>query len=608
MKTLLWKEYRENAYKVLLGVGACLAIHVMRMRESFNHWFTNDIDEFALWFGIVSAIILAMEAVAGERARGSFDFLMARPVSALRLLLPKFAVGAVGLFVITAAFWVMAYATPLDTGEDHLDLYDMYILYTMVDISYLTMVLAWFLPMLVVYGVAVVGSSLTQDPVRSIAASVLLGWMIAALVMATYPAAAGVLLTHLRFDWQGTLLKATETGPLINRTVIAAVCAALTLLAAAAITRRIRGTAVGWRPLIACGVVLTVGPAVAGALSDEKDEVTRPVGWLGFEKNARDMVLCDSTAYILVDDGLVAVDLSRPDSLVGETILEMPDWVMSHLAIRGRVAIAQGVVWDEASGDAVVLAVSDIEAPGAARLTGICELELDEGAVIEDVAVTTDGDALVWSSTPDRSSLLALQIDGSGSPSPGDVLTFDNPAGRYPHGGAIFTTIGKPHIQIVDQYAFVGLRSGLAIVDVSDASSLITVSMTELEAGDRRMGWVRKLSVSGDTLLVARHWPGEIVMMDVSDPKRPEELETVHDPTPVGHASRLAGRYLFWYQRGEIEIYDVLRRDGGYGLEDLDLGNRGWSSRSREIAYSQGHVWALQSMALLAFRPRDFDR
>ena len=626
MKTLLWKEYRENGYKVLLAVAACFALHMMRLRAGFNHWFSDQLDMIAASFGLICAVAMAMDAVAGERVRGTLPFLMARPRSALRLLVPKFAAGAIGLFVTVAAFWIMAYATPLDTGENHFDTYDLFLIYTLADIGWPTMTWLFFLPALVAYGIAFVGSAASEDPVQSLAASAMLGALAFVLVVASHFTWVEQLL-EFAFTWQGTLVRtAGDAGQVASRSAVAAAMVAITLAAAAAITQRFRGAALGWRPLIVCGAVMTLGPMTVGALT--KKEIIKPnlpVGTLPFEEDAQDMAIAGRTAYVLIENGMVTVDLTRPDSLVQTHFLPLPGWKMKHLAIGDGAAIAFGLFADT-RGERPRLAVFDLngnearpdetrkserlsggrQTAGALQLAGTQELpQLGPDDVVEDVAVA-GGTALVWSANEKGSSLLAFHINADGSLSTGDEVRFENEIHRYPHGGVIFTGIGKPHIASAGDYAFVGMRSGLAVVDVSDASNLTRASMTELEAADRRMGWVRKVSVSGDTLFVARHWPGELVMMDVSEPLRPVEIASVRDPIPMGYrsGSRLFGRYLFSFTYNEIDIYDALQPDKKRGIEELNLNSRPWS-RVMEMTVSHEYLWVLGHDELLAMKPQN---
>ena len=102
MSPLLWKEFRENAYKIATGLGVVLLVHILRQMDEFNRSF--DLNAWALVIGSLCAGVLGMDVIAGERSRGTLDFLLVRPTTVARILAAKFIVGALGLLAIVAAF------------------------------------------------------------------------------------------------------------------------------------------------------------------------------------------------------------------------------------------------------------------------------------------------------------------------------------------------------------------------------------------------------------------------------------------------------------------------------------------------------------------------
>ena len=112
MRALLWKEWRENTYKIVTGLSVVLLLHVLRQIDSFNQSFANDVNGWAPVIAGLSAGILGMDAIAGERNRGTLEFLLVRPPSAARIIAAKFLVGALGLLAIIAAFWAVVCTVP----------------------------------------------------------------------------------------------------------------------------------------------------------------------------------------------------------------------------------------------------------------------------------------------------------------------------------------------------------------------------------------------------------------------------------------------------------------------------------------------------------------
>ena len=99
-RALLWKESREELPKVLVA---------LRQNADFNEEFA---DEFGRWianFIVVCGVALGMNLVAKESSKGTLAFLLGKPLSAVEVLLPKYAVGAVVLFAAAAGAWATVY-------------------------------------------------------------------------------------------------------------------------------------------------------------------------------------------------------------------------------------------------------------------------------------------------------------------------------------------------------------------------------------------------------------------------------------------------------------------------------------------------------------------
>ncbi len=71
LRALIWKEGRESSYKI--AVGACLGILVGLLVHS-------SLELVAYLVGLFGAVLMGMDAVAGERSRGTLTFLFIRPL------------------------------------------------------------------------------------------------------------------------------------------------------------------------------------------------------------------------------------------------------------------------------------------------------------------------------------------------------------------------------------------------------------------------------------------------------------------------------------------------------------------------------------------------
>jgi hypothetical protein len=100
MTALLWKEWREQRWRCVLGTLVVTTLSASLVRAQL----VTMPEAVALIFGpigLVLAIFLAMGSVATERADGTWPFLRARPVGVASLLRIKWLIGAASL---TAAF------------------------------------------------------------------------------------------------------------------------------------------------------------------------------------------------------------------------------------------------------------------------------------------------------------------------------------------------------------------------------------------------------------------------------------------------------------------------------------------------------------------------
>ncbi|MDE2813637.1 MAG: ABC transporter permease subunit, partial [Gemmatimonadota bacterium] len=97
LRALLWKEGRESSYKIT--VGACLGLFVGLLTHNAPSY---PLELICYLIGFFSAVLMGMDAVAGERSRGTLSFLFIRPLDRGWLLGVKFVVGAAGLLVVLA--------------------------------------------------------------------------------------------------------------------------------------------------------------------------------------------------------------------------------------------------------------------------------------------------------------------------------------------------------------------------------------------------------------------------------------------------------------------------------------------------------------------------
>lgn len=105
-RALMWKEWREQRWRFLLGTMVVTGLMAGLMRAQVIS--VREAALFVCWpVGIVMTIFLAMGPVASERADRTWEFLVAQPVKRSDVLLAKWLVGLLQLtammFIATAA-------------------------------------------------------------------------------------------------------------------------------------------------------------------------------------------------------------------------------------------------------------------------------------------------------------------------------------------------------------------------------------------------------------------------------------------------------------------------------------------------------------------------
>ena len=118
IRALLWKEGRTAASRI--AACSCLALlaglaHIdwswslpfYPSSPFYDSPFT--LHTVCALVGILGAILMAMDLVAGERSRGTLPFQSNLPVRTAWLLGVKYAVGATGFLAVLAAYWAGVY-------------------------------------------------------------------------------------------------------------------------------------------------------------------------------------------------------------------------------------------------------------------------------------------------------------------------------------------------------------------------------------------------------------------------------------------------------------------------------------------------------------------
>ena len=179
-RALLWKEGREELPKVLVGLGLCAVVVVLRQNAEFNEEFARD---FGAWITIsilVCGGVLGMGLVAKESSKGTLPFLLGKPLSAVEVLLPKYVIGAAALLVLAAGAWVTVYVDLEGLASRGYNFYGYtgYWYFPLKqfaeEVGYVNMVLVHLTTGLVAYSLIFASSTVADHPLKGAALGILL--------------------------------------------------------------------------------------------------------------------------------------------------------------------------------------------------------------------------------------------------------------------------------------------------------------------------------------------------------------------------------------------------------------------------------------------------
>ncbi len=371
LRALLWKEGREASYKIAIGV--CLGLFVGLIPK-------DDLDSSALLVGLFGAVLMGMDAVAGERSRGTLPFLFIRPLDRGWLLGVKFVVGAIGLLAVLAAYWAGVYHGLSKWGNPQLlwgflwepdtsfSLYEEVIL---ADVGYGRILLLWFFLFLNLYTAVFLASMIADRTIKAAVGGVIIAWVAFSFLGFTmfllpddvvWYYMSEVFMPEL--DRDVAILRQAFDPMLILVKIATAV-----LLAAGAILWARRGLSVQgsrWFQWVVGALVLIYAVVIGSAVfSHHSQEPVEPVGRLPYEVPVVDLVLKDRSAVVLLERGVSVVDVADWRAPRESGRAEIDGWRLWRLALSGSTAY----VWGSSEAqDSVGVAVFDLSQPERPQL------------------------------------------------------------------------------------------------------------------------------------------------------------------------------------------------------------------------------------------------
>ena len=370
LRALIWKEGREAIYKIAIGV--CLGLFV-----GLNH---DDSDFLSHLIGVLGAVLIGMDAVAGERSRGTLPFLFIRPLDRGRLLGVKFVVGAAGLLVVLAAYWAGVYIG-LSEGDNPQFLWgffwdpiDLDLEAILVDVGYGRILLLWFFFYLILYTAVFLASTFSDSSLKAAIIGPMVVWVgcffVGHIVLNTWGPISWyytelVFLTDFESE-AGILRPAFEPSLMLARVAVATLLAAGVLLWACRAFRALASRYFQWT--VGALFFTSFGVTTIGSIEIKarpERALVKSVGHLSYEVPVVDLVLQDRLTVVLLEQGVSVVDVADWRAPKERGRAEIEGWRLWRLALSGSTAY----VWGSAEvQDSVGVAVFDLSQPERPQL------------------------------------------------------------------------------------------------------------------------------------------------------------------------------------------------------------------------------------------------
>ncbi len=128
-RSLIWKEWREQSWKLAFGAVILMALTAVGLRARLV--YDSQIMALAGCVGaLVLPILVSMGVVATDRAEGALGTLLALPIPSWRVLACKLAIGAVACVAPMLGAWLVAWLIAAGREISGRDIAAIYLLYT----------------------------------------------------------------------------------------------------------------------------------------------------------------------------------------------------------------------------------------------------------------------------------------------------------------------------------------------------------------------------------------------------------------------------------------------------------------------------------------------
>ena len=661
---LFWKEGREAAYKIAAGAGLALIVGLVLNLWEYpqrNDHGTN-VSIVGHFVGLIGAVLMGMDVIARERSRMTLPFLLCRPLVPWKILAVKFTVGAAGLLAVLAAYWGGVFMAMHDGGSlaTQLGLYSYRALVIsphlqpeeiLEDVGYARAVLLWLFIYLIPYGVTVLVSTLTDNPLKAAVTSLMAAWVVLFLLACAWEVAPKFAVFYFRLVFSlgvdgdaGILRVAFDPSLLLARFAAANVLAGGVLLCACRVFRVQASKRFQWTVgvLALISGIFVIGQNVAQSHHRRTPVAPEaPIGSLPYKPynmNVADLELKDGLAVVLLEQGISVVDVADPTAPVEIGWVQTDGWQLVRMALSG----SRAYVWGEVR-DSVGVAVFDLRRSGRPFLQAVDLLyPVEKGPTPWLRRIPRLVAWSVWNGhlyagllRNDFLVLHSFDVRDGGSPPLVHVFPIAETAKHVwnnewemqfagPHGfltlGHDFVVLdltdpGRPevksrtplrrfgrsvHYERLVQEVHEGLTSG----------SIKKRLEQELEYASDRFGPIYRrmvkfdglqsyritappavgpITVWNDRAYIERHLPQEIAVVDISDPRKPVEVDYI-PWTRLPRLMTIEGESAYALRGSAIQTYARTSYGAFTSQEKLGFGDSEEYLRNVDIIYRDTRI------------------
>ena len=661
---LFWKEGREAAYKFAAGAGLALIVGLVLNLWEYPERIGpgTNVGIVGHFVGLIGAVLMGMDVIARERSRMTLHFLLCRPLPTWKILIVKFTVGAVGLLVVLAAYWGGVFIGMHDGGglATQLGFYSNRALIIsphlqpeeiLEDVGYARAVLLWLFIYLIPYGVTVLVSTLTDNPIKAAVTSLMAAWVVLFLLACAWNVAPKFAVFYFRLVFSlgvdrdaGILRAAFDPSLLLARFAAANVLAGGVLLCACRVFRVQASKRFQWTVAV---LALISGIFVTGqnvAQSHHRRTPVAPEAPIGslpynpYNMNVADLELKDGLAVVLLEQGISVVDVADPTAPVEIGWVQTDGWQLERMALSG----SRAYVWGEVR-DSVGVAVFDLSRSGRPFLQAIDLLyPVEKGPTPWLRRIPRLVGWGVWDShlyaglLKDRFlELHSFDVREMGPPRLVRVFPIEETA-RHVWNNEWEMHIGGPH-------AFLTLGHDFVVLDLTDPGRPEVKSRTPLRRFGRSAHYERSvqeihegltsgalqerlvqeldaaaggpsiyrrmlskhhwlpyymfaappglgpLTVGNDRAYIERHLPQEIAVVDISDTRKPVEVDYI-PWTRLPRSMTIEGESAYALRGSAIQTYVKTSYGAFESHEKLGFGDSEEYLRNVDIIYRDTRI------------------